>query len=70
MPQWAQHLLVLTLVAAALFVVIRQAVGALQLRRSKFGSCCAKGCDAARPKASSERVVFLPVESLKRAKSN
>jgi hypothetical protein len=71
MPAWLQHILVLTLVAVAIFVVIRQALGVLRLRHGKLGSCCAKGCDAAaRPKPSAERIVFLPVESLKRSKAN
>jgi hypothetical protein len=65
MPQWAQHILVLAIVAAALFVVLRQVVGALRLRHGKIGSCCAKGCDAAKPpKLAGERIVFLPVERL------
>ena len=72
MPEWAQHILVLAIVAAALFVVVRQAVGALRLKRSKLGSCCATGCDAANPtpKPAGERIVFLPAEALRRAKSN
>ena len=71
MPLWLQHLLVLALVAFALFVVIRQAVGTLRLKGGKLGSCCAKGCDAGTKSAatsSPERVVFLPVESLRRRK--
>ena len=70
MALWLQHTLALALVAAALVVVIRQAVGALRLRHGKIGSCCAKGCSpppdqppAAKP---AERIVFLPVESLTR----
>jgi hypothetical protein len=72
MPLWLQHTLVLALVAVALTVVIRQAVGALRLRHGKLGSCCAKGCaataDGARRSSArpGERIVFLPVESLTR----
>ena len=69
MPLWTQHILVLALVAAAAFVVIRQVVGALRLKHGKVGSCCTKGCGASQPKPAGERIVFLPVESLKRAKS-
>lgn len=67
MSLWLQHILVLALVAFAVFVVIRGAVGTLRLRHGKIGSCCAKGCDAGQPKVQSpERIVFLPVESLRR----
>ena len=69
MPLWTQHLLVLALVAFALVVVARQAIGTLRLRHGKIGSCCAKGCAStqadAKPKAAGERIVFLPVEMLK-----
>ena len=64
MPDWAQHILVLAIVAAALFVVVRQVVGALRLRHGKIGSCCAKGCDAVKAMPPGERIVFLPVEAL------
>lgn len=71
MPLWLQHTLVLALVAVALTVVVRQAVGALRLRHNKLGSCCAKGCAAAddarkTPAKRGERIVFLPIESLTR----
>ncbi len=72
MPLWLQHTLVLSLVAIALVVVVRQAVGALRLRHGKIGSCCAKGCAATADDARKtsarpgERIVFLPVESLRR----
>jgi hypothetical protein len=71
MPLVAQHLLVLGLVAGAAFVVIRGAIGTLKLRHGKIGSCCAKGCaanSAPRPNPS-ERIVFLPVESLTRKRT-
>ena len=72
MALWLQHALVLALVAVALTVVVRQAVGTLRLRHGKIGSCCAKGCGAAAddarkpPGKPGERIVFLPVESLTR----
>jgi hypothetical protein len=66
MAVWSQHLLVIVLVAGALFVVIRQVVGTLRLKHGKMGSCCATGCAPKPP--STERIVFLPAESLKRAK--
>ena len=70
MPMWLQHVLVLALVAFALFVVIRQAISTLRLKGGKIGSCCAKGCGAAstREKPAGERIVFLPAESLLRRK--
>ena len=72
MPGWMQHVLVLALVGFALFVVIRQVVGTLRLKHGKMGSCCAKGCGSEQSTASgskpasAERIVFLPVEALKR----
>jgi hypothetical protein len=70
MPSWLQHLLVLALVAFALFVVVRQAIGTLRLKGGKVGSCCAKGCapDPSAQKHLGERIVFLPAESLTRRK--
>jgi hypothetical protein len=71
MPLWTQHLLVLALEAGAAFVVIRGAIGTLKLRHGKIGSCCAKGCAAnTAPKTTpTERIVFLPVESLTRKRT-
>jgi hypothetical protein len=70
MPLWMQHLLVLALVGFALFVVIRQVVGTLRLRPGgKIGSCCTKGCEKPAEPAG-ERIVFLPVEALKRHRRN
>jgi hypothetical protein len=70
MPMWLQHLLVLAAVAGAAAYVLRQAVATLRAGKGGFGSCCAKGCQShAQPPqkpASTERVVFLPVESLTR----
>jgi hypothetical protein len=73
MPIWAQHFLVLSAVAAAALVVVRQAIATLRAGKGGFGSCCAKGCSAhvpPHPKDASakpaERVAFVPVESLTR----
>ena len=70
MPLWTQHVVALALVAFALFVVARQAIGTLRLRHGRIGSCCAKGCASghgdAKPKPAGDRIVFLPLESLAR----
>ena len=70
MPLWTQHLLVLAIVGFALFVTLRNAVSTLRRGTGKFGSCCAKGCGSSNAngatKRDGERIVFLPVESLKR----
>jgi hypothetical protein len=70
---WLQHLLVLLIVAGCLAVVGWQTLQTLWGRKSRIGSCCAKGCDGhqqppqqAKPQA--ERVVFLAVEMLTRRK--
>ena len=66
MNLWLQHLLVLTLVAACLGVVARQGVRTLRGKKSRLGSCCARGCDAgsSQPKPGVERIVFLPSDLL------
>jgi hypothetical protein len=74
MPLWTQHLLVLLIVAACVAYVGRQMVRTFRLKKSKLGACCAKGCDAvgsAKPqaegaKAPPERIVFMPVEMLRK----
>lgn len=71
MPLWLQHLLVLLLVAACVAFVARQMVRTFKLKKSKLGACCAKGCDADgtpdRQKTQpAERVVFMPVEMLRK----
>jgi len=67
MPLWLQHLLVLSLVGGCFALVARQGFRSLLGKRSKLGSCCAKGCQSqSQPTPSIERVVFLPVESLSR----
>ena len=64
MPIWLQHLLVLLLVAACMAVVVGQLVRTFRFKKSKFGACCAKGCDAFEKAKPTERVVFLPSDML------
>jgi hypothetical protein len=72
MPMWTQHLLVLLIVAGCVAFVARQMVRTFKLKKSKLGSCCAKGCDAAATAATpakqdgTTRVVFMPVEMLRK----
>lgn len=72
---WLQHLLVLLIVAACVVFVARQVVRTFRFKKSKLGACCAKGCDAAaastKPqeegeKPAPERIVFMPVEMLRK----
>jgi hypothetical protein len=49
-------------------------VRTLSAKRTQFGKCCATGCAAtneptAGQRPAGERLVFLPVESLKRRRS-
>ena len=67
MPMWLQHLVVLTLVAACLAYTTFQGVRSLRGKKSRLGSCCAKGCAANKPAvATSEKIHFLPVEMLRK----
>jgi hypothetical protein len=69
MAMWLQNLVVLIAVVGCLAFVTRQIVSALAGRKSKIGSCCAKGCGTAspaKPQVTGERVVFLPVEMLRK----
>jgi hypothetical protein len=65
-----QHLLVLTLVLASATFVLWQSVRSLRGKKSKVGSCCARGCESqsSTAKPQRERVIFLPVEMLGRRK--
>ncbi|MGD1278450.1 MAG: hypothetical protein ABR964_14660 [Tepidisphaeraceae bacterium] len=67
---WLQYLLVVLAVTACAAYLLRQAWLILAGRRSRLGSCCAKGCGAqqAPQSASTQRIVFLPVEMLARKK--
>ena len=70
MPLWLQHTLALLIVAGALFVVLRQLVFFFRGRKSRLGSCCAKGCTPPQNASDKpERVIFLPVEMLNRRSS-
>jgi len=64
----SQHLLVLLIVLACGGLVVWQIVQTFIGRKSKIGSCCAKGCES--PPVNSPTTVnqFLPLESLTRRK--
>ena len=71
MSLWLQHLLVVLIVAACAAFVVRQLVRTFRLKKSKLGACCAKGCDAggngdAAKAKPAERIVFMPVEMLRK----
>jgi hypothetical protein len=59
-----QHILVLFLVAGCAMVVAGQAVRTLRGKKSRLGSCCAKGCDAEKPQTP--RVHFMPADMLRK----
>jgi hypothetical protein len=67
MPLWLQHLLVLTLVGACLAYTSFQGIRSLRGKKSRLGSCCAKGCSAPQSSAATtEKIHFLPVEMLRK----
>ncbi|HEY7118506.1 MAG TPA: hypothetical protein VH475_18090 [Tepidisphaeraceae bacterium] len=67
MPLWLQHLLVFTLVGACCVYIGWQAVRSLWGKRSRLGSCCAKGCSSAQSAASStQKIHFLPADMLRK----
>jgi hypothetical protein len=67
MPLWLQHLVVLTLVAACLAYAIYQGVRSLYGKKSRLGSCCAKGCASVQSaSAPSQKIHFLPAEMLRK----
>jgi hypothetical protein len=66
MPQWLQTIFVLLILATALAFVLRQTFSTLAGRRSKLGSCCAKGCPP--PQATTTKTAFIPSELLMRRK--
>ncbi|HEY8666562.1 MAG TPA: hypothetical protein VIL86_07855 [Tepidisphaeraceae bacterium] len=70
MAIWLQHVLAGVLVAGALSFVGWQSFQSLRGKKSKIGSCCAKGCSAHVPanKPAAEKIHFLPVEMLGRKK--
>jgi hypothetical protein len=61
MANWMQHVVVICAVVLSAGVLVRGAM------RRKIGSCCAKGCESAKPQAAN-RIVFLPVEALLKRK--
>lgn len=70
MAMWIQHLVVLILAALAIWVIVRQAFGALCGKNTSLAGCggC-KGCSTVAPAAASApppktRIVFLPSESI------
>ena len=71
MSLWFQHLLVLTLVSACVVYALWGAFSTLLGKRSRIGSCCAKGCQTTAPqdvkRQQVERVVFLPAELLRKS---
>ncbi len=69
MTLWLQHLLALGLVALAASYVVYQATSAMRGKRSKLGSCCAKGCTPKPTSApKSEAIIFFPSDLLKKRK--
>jgi cell division septation protein DedD len=64
MPLIVQNILVLSLVAVCVAVVIWQATRTLVGKRSKLGSCCAKGCEPPKPEQQAAKTQFMPVEML------
>jgi hypothetical protein len=61
---WLQNGVIALIVLGCAIYMGSQFLGTFRGKRSKFGSCCAKGCPP--PAKASERVVFLPVESLRK----
>ena len=72
MPLLLQHVLVLLIVGVCLGAVGWQGVKGFFGRRSKLGSCCAKGCESAAPAAPpakpTEKLQFIPADMLVRRK--
>jgi hypothetical protein len=72
MTPFAQNLFVLLIVGGCLAYIGWQILQALRGRKSKVGSCCAKGCAGTLAEQSmanataTPRVQFLPLESLAR----
>jgi hypothetical protein len=62
-----QTIAVIAVVAASLIYLLVQLSSALAGRRSKLGSCCAKGCEPAAP-SPTPRTAFIPSELLIRRK--
>ena len=70
MTPLAQNLPVLLIVGICAAYILYQAIQAFRGRKSKLGSCCAKGCGVAEKKTDiapkPAPVQFLPLENLGR----
>jgi hypothetical protein len=67
MPLWLQNLVVLAIVTACLAYTGYQGVRSLYGKKSRIGSCCAKGCASSQPATSSaQKIHFLPAEMLRK----
>jgi hypothetical protein len=69
MALWLQNLVIFLAVAGCLGYVGWQGVRAFAGRKSKLGSCCAKGCAIVaeeQKKSTASKVQFMPVEMLTR----
>jgi hypothetical protein len=75
MSDLVQHIVALTIVAGCLGYVGWQGVQTFRGKRSRVGSCCARGCDpqrqggdAATPTAKAPQIVYIPVDMLGRGR--
>lgn len=67
MPLWLQNLVVLAIVTACLAYAIYQGVRSLYGKKSRLGSCCAKGCASTQSATSSaQKIHFLPADMLRK----
>ena len=66
MSETTQHVVVLAIVALCAVYILWQGFGSFFGRKSKMGSCCAKGCEAPKPQAGAERLHFLPADDLRK----
>ena len=71
MPLWAQHLLVLLIVAACVAYVLRGMVRTLRGKKSKLGACCARGCEPQQTQSAASGsktppVHFFPADALRK----
>ena len=74
MPDLLQHIVALSIVAGCLGYVGWQGVQTFRGKRSRVGSCCAKGCDPQRqgrnPPAAAKtpQIVYIPIDMLGRGR--
>jgi len=70
MAMWTQHLVVMALVGFSVWIIARQAIGALSGKASSLAGCgSCKGCSTVAPAAHAAqspktRIVFLPSDSI------